>query len=68
MERIPYRGMGKTGYQTVTIVHEGYHRINGIDVLNDLQEHSYVQAKNTLWSTEQSQLVYQDDEYINLKF
>lgn len=52
----------------IAIVHEGYHHINGIDVLNDLQEHSYVQAKKYPWSTNKVNLYIESNEYINLKF
>ena len=63
-----YRGRGENGLSDGAIVHEGYHRINGIDVLNDLQEHSYVQAKKYPWSTNKVNLYIEPDEYINLKF
>jgi hypothetical protein len=63
-----YRGRGENGLSDGAIVHEGYHRINGIDVLNDLQEHIYVQAKKYPWSTNKVNLYIESDEYINLKF
>lgn len=63
-----YRGRGENGLSDGAIVHEGYHRINGIDTLNDLQEHSYVQAKKYPWSTNKVNLYIESDEYINLKF
>lgn len=63
-----YRGRGENGLSDGAIVHEGYHRINGIDVMNDLKEHSYVQAKKYPWSTNKVNLYIESDEYINLKF
>lgn len=63
-----YRGRGENGLSDGAIVHEGYQRINGIDVLNDLQEHVYVQAKKYPWSTNKVNLYIEPDEYINLKF
>lgn len=63
-----YRGRGENGLSDGAIVHEGYHHINGIDVMNDLKEHSYVQAKKYPWSTNKVNLYIESDEYINLKF
>lgn len=63
-----YRGRGENGLSDGAIVHEGYHHINGIDVMNDLKEHSYVQAKKYPWSTTKVNLYIESDEYINLKF
>ena len=63
-----YRGRGENGLSDGAIVHKGYHRINGIDTLNNLQEHSYVQAKKYPWSTNKVNLYIESDEYINLKF
>lgn len=63
-----YRGRGENGLTDGAFVDQGYHIINGIDTLNDLDQHVYIQATRRAWDTNKVNLYIEDDEYINLKF
>ena len=63
-----YRGRGENGLTDGAFVDDGYHTINGIDTLNDMDQHVYVQATRRAWDTNKVNLYIEDDEYINLKF
>ena len=63
-----YRGRGENGLTDGAFVDDGYHTINGIDTLNDMDQHVYVQATRHAWDTNKVNLYIEDDEYINLKF
>lgn len=63
-----YRGRGENGLTDGAFVDNGYHTINGIDTLNDMDQHVYVQATRRAWDTNKVNLYIEADEYINLKF
>jgi len=63
-----YRGRGENGLTDGAFVDNGYHTINGIDTLNDMDQHVYIQATRRAWDTNKVNLYIEDDEYINLKF
>lgn len=63
-----YRGRGENGLTDGAFVDQGFHTINGIDTLNDLEKHVYVQATRHMWDTNKVNLYIETDEYINLKF
>lgn len=63
-----YRGRGENGLTDGAFVDQGYHTINGIDTLNDMDQHVYVQATRRAWDTNKVNLYIENDEYINLKF
>lgn len=63
-----YRGRGENGLTDGAFVDQGYHTINGIDILNDMDQHVYIQATRRAWDTNKVNLYIEDDEYINLKF
>lgn len=63
-----YRGRGENGLTDGAFVDQGYHIINGIDTLNNLDQHVYVQATRRAWDTNKVNLYIEADEYINLKF
>lgn len=63
-----YRGRGENGLTDGAFVDQGYHIINGIDTLNDLDQHVYIQATRRAWDTNKVNLYIEADEYINLKF
>ena len=63
-----YRGRGENGLTDGAFVDDGYHTINGIDTLNDMDQHVYIQATRRAWDTNKVNLYIEDDEYINLKF
>lgn len=63
-----YRGRGENGLTDGAFVDDGYHTINGIDILNDMNQHVYIQATRRAWDTNKVNLYIEADEYINLKF
>ena len=63
-----YRGRGENGLTDGAFVKDGYHTINGIDTLNDMDQHVYIQATRRAWDTNKVNLYIETDEYINLKF
>lgn len=63
-----YRGRGENGLTDGAFVDQGYHTINGIDTLNDMDQHIYIQATRRAWDTNKVNLYIEADEYINLKF
>lgn len=63
-----YRGRGENGLTDGAFVDNGYHTINGIDTLNDMDQHVYIQATRRSWDTNKVNLYIEADEYINLKF
>ena len=63
-----YRGRGENGLTDGAFVKDGYHAINGIDTLNDMDQHVYIQATRRAWDTNKVNLYIEADEYINLKF
>lgn len=63
-----YRGRGKNGLTDGAFVDNGYRTINGIDTLNDMDQHVYIQATRRAWDTNKVNLYIEADEYINLKF
>ena len=63
-----YRGRGENGLTDGAFVDNGYHTINGIDTLNDMNQHVYIQATRRAWDTNKVNLYIEADEYINLKF
>ena len=63
-----YRGRGENGLTDGAFVDNGYHTINGIDTLNDMDQHVYIQATRRAWDTNKVNLYIEADEYINLKF
>lgn len=63
-----YRGRGENGLTDGAFAPEGYHTINGIDILNDMNQHVYIQATRRAWDTNKVNLYIEADEYINLKF
>lgn len=63
-----YRGRGENGLTDGAFVKDGYHTINGIDTLNDMDQHIYIQATRRSWDTNKVNLYIETDEYINLKF
>lgn len=63
-----YRGRGENGLTDGAFVDQGYHIINDIDTLNNLDQHVYVQATRRAWDTNKVNLYIEADEYINLKF
>ena len=63
-----YRGRGENGLTDGAFVDQGYHTINGIDTLNDMDQHVYIQATRRVWDTNKVNLYIESDEYINLKF
>ena len=63
-----YRGRGENGLTDGAFVDQGYHTINGIDTLNDMDQHVYIQATRHAWDTNKVNLYIEADEYINLKF
>ena len=63
-----YRGRGENGLTDGAFADNGYHTINGIDTLNDMNQHVYIQATRRSWDTNKVNLYIEADEYINLKF
>lgn len=63
-----YRGRGENGLTDGAFVDNGYHTINGIDTLNDMDQHVYIRATRRSWDTNKVNLYIEADEYINLKF
>lgn len=63
-----YRGRGENGLTDGAFVDQGYHTINDIDTLNDMDQHVYIQATRRAWDTNKVNLYIEADEYINLKF